>query len=138
LQSSRKRLAKIMPRNSRRHLYVVLRRGWGTCSRACCGAAWVLSQYERDLLNMRDQAGRQLAPAVNVIIRPDKIRALGCKGGRRHRPPQRSVSPGGGRVGPSSKGSPGNAFLREERRADHEHTHRSGRGVGQNGSSCSA
>src|SRR4029434_10196611 len=58
-----------------------LRRGWGTCSGAGrYGAAFVLSQYERDLLNMRDQAGCPLAnearwyPKILIIYTPAVIR----------------------------------------------------------------
>ena len=44
------------------HPYAVSKEGWGTCSGAGrYGAAFVLSQYERDLLNMRDQAACPLA-----------------------------------------------------------------------------
>jgi hypothetical protein len=45
-----------------------------------CGAACVLSQYERDLLNMRDQAGCPLAheerwgPKILIKYRPVVLR----------------------------------------------------------------
>ena len=59
------------------HPYAVSKEGWGTCSGAGrYGAAFVLSQYERDLLNMRDQAGCPSAnearwePKILITYRP--------------------------------------------------------------------
>jgi hypothetical protein len=61
--------------------YAVSKRGWGTCSGAGrYGAAFVLSQYERDLLNMRDQDGYPLAnearwdPKILITYRPVVLR----------------------------------------------------------------
>ena len=68
---------RLCHRDSRRHPYAVSRRGWGTCSGAGrCGAVFVLSQCERDLLSMRDQAGYLLAneerwgPKILIKYRP--------------------------------------------------------------------
>ena len=108
-----------------------LRRGRGTCiGVGRCRAACVLSQYERDLLTMRDQ-GR-----LSIGIGGKCGHKAGYNKGSRAAKGAGGTGRRGGLhllwVGEAGRltAARGKVLLREERRADHEHTHRPGRGVG--------